>query len=48
VLFALAEAHHGKGDHEAMRRLATETADFNQLSFPLAYVRDDAREMLAR
>ncbi|CAN5293505.1 hypothetical protein BH18GEM1_BH18GEM1_22550 [soil metagenome] len=48
VLFALAQAHHGKGDHEAMRRLATEAADFNQLSFPLAYVRDDAREMLAQ
>lgn len=48
VLYLLAQAQHGKGDNEAMLRLATETADFNQLSFPLAFVRGDARKMLGQ
>lgn len=48
ILYALAQSHQGKGDDDAMRRLAAETADFNQLSLPLAFVRDDARKMLEK
>jgi tetratricopeptide (TPR) repeat protein len=43
-LWALSKAYEAKGDAGRARELAKDTADFNQLSFPYAYVRGEARK----
>ncbi len=45
-LWALSKAYEAKGDSVRARELVKDTADFNQLSFPYAYVRGEARKAL--
>ena len=46
VLLLTARAHEAAGDQAAAAELIRQTAEFNQLSFPLSYVRAAARERL--
>ncbi len=48
ILWALSRAYEAKGDAKEARSMAEKTADFNQLSFALAYVRDEARKAAAQ
>jgi tetratricopeptide (TPR) repeat protein len=45
VLLLTAQAHQVAGNQEAAAELIRRVADFNQLSFPLSYVRGEARDM---
>ncbi|HEY7472938.1 MAG TPA: tetratricopeptide repeat protein [Gemmatimonadota bacterium] len=45
VLLLTARAHEAAGNGAAAADLIRQAADFNQLSFPLSYVRSEAREM---
>jgi hypothetical protein len=45
VLLLTAEAHAAAGNQQAADDLIHQVADYNQLSFPLSYVRSEAREM---
>ena len=46
VLLLTARAHEAAGDQAAAAELIRQVAEFNQLSFPLSYVRAEARERL--
>jgi tetratricopeptide (TPR) repeat protein len=46
VLVLLARAHEAAGDAQSAADFVRQAAEFNQLSFPLSYVRSEAREML--
>ncbi|HET6361108.1 MAG TPA: tetratricopeptide repeat protein [Gemmatimonadota bacterium] len=46
VLLLTARAHDAAGNETAAAELIRQVADFNQLSFPLSYVRAEARETL--
>src|SRR4030095_6725969 len=41
ILWTLSRAYDAKGDAAQARSMAQKTADFNQLNFALAYVRDE-------
>ena len=45
VLLLMARAYEASGDAQAAADLIRQAAEFNQLSFPLSYVRGEAREM---
>ena len=45
VLLLTAQAHEATGNREAAAELIRQVAEFNQLSFPLSYVRGEARRM---
>lgn len=45
VLLLTAEAHRVAGDAESAREMARQAAEFNQLSFPLSYVRTQAQTL---
>jgi outer membrane protein assembly factor BamD (BamD/ComL family) len=46
VLLLEARAHSQSGDKEAARATCEQVVDFNQLSVNLAYVREQARDLL--
>jgi tetratricopeptide (TPR) repeat protein len=46
VLLLTAQAYKASGNAEAATDMARQAADFNQLSFPLSYVRAEAKEMV--
>ena len=46
VLLLTAQAYEASGNAQAATDMARQAADFNQLSFPLSYVRAEAREMV--
>ena len=45
VLLLLGQAHRMNGDEASGADLVRQAAEFNQLSFPLSYVRSEAREL---
>jgi hypothetical protein len=45
VLLLTARAHEAADNQEAAAELIRQVAEFNQLSFPLSYVRTQARDM---
>jgi tetratricopeptide (TPR) repeat protein len=47
VLLLTARAHEAAGNQQAAAELFRQVAEFNQLGFPLSYVRSEAREMAA-
>jgi tetratricopeptide (TPR) repeat protein len=47
VLLLTARAHDAAGNQQAAAELIRQVAEFNQLGFPLSYVRSEAREMAA-
>jgi tetratricopeptide (TPR) repeat protein len=47
VLLLTARAHEAAGNQQAAAELIRQVAEFNQLGFPLSYVRGEAREMAA-
>jgi lipopolysaccharide biosynthesis regulator YciM len=46
ILWQLYRAYRAKGDDKEARNLAQRAADFNQLNFAHAYVRNEARKAL--
>ena len=46
VLLLLARAHRANGDAQAAAEFARQAGEFNQLAFPLSYVRGQARELV--
>ncbi|MGH7556508.1 MAG: hypothetical protein ACREMD_01745, partial [Gemmatimonadota bacterium] len=46
VLLLTAEAYKASGNDQAAADMIRQTAEFNQLSFPLSYVRGEARGMM--
>ena len=46
VLLLTAQAYKASGNDQAATDMARQAADFNQLSFPLSYVRAEAKEMV--
>jgi Flp pilus assembly protein TadD len=45
VLMLIAWAYEASGDEQAAADMLRQAAEFNQLSFPLSYVRGEARRM---